>query len=145
MTNPNSESEQLFERAQQYIKHGDLSAVRRLLDAGMSPNLANPDGFTLLILAAQEGNTAIGRLLLSKGADINRGTNHGAASLTPFSHAAANGRVAFVKLLLDHGANPSPDLEKWLPGFLRNSPQCVKILIDTREALRQRSSDSGWC
>ena len=142
MIKPPSQNDQVFELAQKYIKHDDVIAIRNLLDAGMSPNLANQHGFTLLILVAQEGNTTIGELLLSRGADPNLGTDHGAASLTPFGHAAANGRVSFVKLLLNHGANPDPNLENWLPRFLRDPRQSEHIIAATRDALRRRS-DNG--
>jgi len=137
MTTPAKENEQLFEDVQRYIKHGDIAAVRNLLDEGMSPNFANKHGFTILILAAQEGNTSIGELLLSRGADANLGTSHGA---TPFSSAAAHGHIGFVKLLLDHGAIPSPHLEKWLPKYLGDKQRSDKILAAVQDAMDRRAS-----
>jgi ankyrin repeat protein len=140
MTTTTKHTDELFERVQHHIKHGDIAAIRNLLDEGMSPNFANKFGFTVLILAAHEGNTALGSLLLSRGADVNLGTCHGAASLTPFGHAAANGHFGFVKLLLEHGATPSPNLETWLPKYLRNPKLSDKILAAVRDATKNKSN-----
>jgi ankyrin repeat protein len=141
MTSPTRETEQLFDEVQHHIKHGDIIAVRNLLDDGLCPNFANKHGFTILILAAHEGNTAIGELLISRGADVNLGTSHGAASLTPFGSAAAHGHIGFVKLLLDHGAAPSQHLEKWLPKYLGDQKRSDKILAAVQDAADRQKSN----
>lgn len=60
-----------FDDTHRCIKRGDLLSLRRALDDGLDPNLANRFAWTLLMLAAMKGNTRIGELLLAKGAKIN--------------------------------------------------------------------------
>jgi ankyrin repeat protein len=55
-----------FEEAHRVIKKGDLARLRKELDDGLNPNLANQRFWTLLMLAAMEGDTSIGALLLEK-------------------------------------------------------------------------------
>jgi ankyrin repeat protein len=91
-----------FIEAIRMIKRGDLLRVRHELDAGLDPNLSNEFDSTILMLAAIEGNTAIGRLLIERGAELDRENKlHDNA----ISLAAMLGHAAFVKLLLDCGAS----------------------------------------
>ena len=85
-----------YRAAQNLIKRGDEPALRAALDTGLDANLANQNGWTLLMLAAIEGDVPIGRLLIEKGADINLRNNKddNAASL-----ATHRGYTLFVDLL----------------------------------------------
>jgi hypothetical protein len=61
-----------FDEAHIAIKKGDIISLRHASDGGMTPDLSNQFSWTLLMLAAIEGNTAIADLLVSRGADVNR-------------------------------------------------------------------------
>jgi ankyrin repeat protein len=79
-----------YRAAQTLIKRGDESALRTALEGGLDPNSINQNGWTLLMLAAVEGNAAIGKLLLEHNADPARTNNkqQTAASLaTDRNHA----------------------------------------------------------
>src|SRR5215470_14648910 len=91
-----------FDEAHRVIKRGDLNRLRNELDGGLSPNLCNQYSWTLLMLAAMEGNTNIGRLLIERGADLDGRNSHRDTAL---SLAAHTGHPSFVKLLLDTGAS----------------------------------------
>jgi ankyrin repeat protein len=90
-----------FEDAHRRIRRGDLIALRNALDAGLDPNLANQFSWTLLMLAASEGNTQIGEMLFAKGAEVERQNNFGETAL---SLAAHKGHERFVDWLLRIGA-----------------------------------------
>jgi ankyrin repeat protein len=91
-----------FDEAHAAIKKGDVISLRQALDGGLAPNLSNQFSWTLLMLAAIEGNTAVAELLISRGADVNRANKFGNTALS----LAANGKHSrFMKLLLSHGAS----------------------------------------
>ena len=91
-----------FEEAHIAIKKGDVISLRHALDSGMTPDLSNQFSWTLLMLAAIEGNTAVADLLVSRGADVNRANKF---SDTPLSLARAGKHPQFVKILLSYGAS----------------------------------------
>jgi hypothetical protein len=91
-----------FMEAIRVIKKGDLVRLRHALDEGLDPNLSNDLNSTLLMLAAVEGNTAMGRMLIEGGAVIDRENNLHDSALTL---AAMLGHAGFVKLLLGCGAS----------------------------------------
>jgi ankyrin repeat protein len=85
-----------YRGAQNLIKRGDEPALRAALDAGLDPDLANQNRWTLLMLAAVEGDVPIGRLLIEKGASINARNNKEESALTLATH---RGYTLFVDLL----------------------------------------------
>jgi ankyrin repeat protein len=85
-----------YRGAQNLIKRGDEAGLRAALDAGLDPNLANQNGWTLLMLAAVEGNVPIGRLLIEKGASVSARNNKEDSALSLATH---RGYTLFVDLL----------------------------------------------
>src|SRR5580704_8223302 len=83
--------------------YGDAAAVRLLLESGANPNIRNDAGATALMWAVEDQEKT--RLLLEKGADANARSDDGRTPLMIASGQYGAGPV--VKLLLDHGANPS--------------------------------------
>jgi hypothetical protein len=49
-----------FDEATKLIKQDDIAGLRHELESGLSANLCNKNSWTLLMIAALEGNTAIG-------------------------------------------------------------------------------------
>jgi len=91
-----------FGEANKAIKKGDLLRMRHELGSGLDPNLSNRFSWTLLMIAAMQGNTSMGILLLDHGADPNRKNKH---EDTALSLAAFTGHPSLVRLLLDRGAS----------------------------------------
>jgi ankyrin repeat protein len=85
-----------YRGAQNLIKQGDEAGLRAALNGSLSSNLANPNGWTLLMLAAVEGHVSIGKLLLEKGARTDATNNKGQTALTI---ATQKGHTAFAELL----------------------------------------------
>ena len=81
--------------------YGDDAAVKKVLDSGADPNLANDANATALIWGVD--NLKKTRLLVEAGADVNAQTSDGA---TAFLVAARRpGSSAVLRYLLDHGAD----------------------------------------
>ena len=85
------------------VLYGDAVSVRLLLDHAADANIRNEAGATALMWAVDDLEKS--RLLVEHGADVNARSDDGR---TPLIIAAGrSGSSPVVKLLLDHGANPS--------------------------------------
>jgi uncharacterized protein len=58
-----------FDAVHHLIKQGDLAALRKMMDAGLDPNLQNRHGWTILMLAAMHGRSDMVELITAGGAD----------------------------------------------------------------------------
>jgi ankyrin repeat protein len=83
---------------------GGTTELAGLLDAGLSPNLANASRDTLLILAAKNVHPDTVRLLLDRGADVSRVNEHGQTALNA---AVSRQSAEIVQVLLEAGADPA--------------------------------------
>jgi ankyrin repeat protein len=93
-----------YDEAYRAIKHGRTEILAEAIPSTLDPNAANRFGWTLLMAAAHEGNTTIGRLLLDRGADVAPLNDFGESAL---SLAAHKGHLPFVKLLKARGRRPT--------------------------------------
>lgn len=83
------------------VKRGDLAAARDLLTTGADPNESGSDR-PLLNVAAERGDVPMLQLLLERGAQVNRVSEHGWTALA----AAANANhVDAVRTLLKAGGS----------------------------------------
>jgi uncharacterized protein len=94
-------------------RSGSVDAIKLLLDSGADVNLPGSTGdnwdATPLQHAILQRHPAVVRLLLDRGANLNRGAGPG--SLTPLLLAAGDTDPAILKLLLAHGADPTVEDE----------------------------------
>lgn len=81
---------------------GDVTEVKRCLEARQDVNERTVDGMTPLIGAAGKGQTEVVSLLLDRGAEINVRDKRG---VTPLIAAAESGEASLVVLLLQRGAD----------------------------------------
>ena len=132
-----------FDEASKLIKRGDITRLRDALERGLNPDLCNKNSWSLLMIAALEGNTSIGRSLIEKGADLDKRNKFRETAL---SLAAHSGHPSFVKLLLTSGAsldcypfgNTFDDWLNWVSKYSRSSEQAnhIRNLFDAERKLR---------
>ena len=85
-------------------REGNLAGVKSALDAGFDIQQRDPDGMTLLMLAAVGGHQEVASLLIDRGADVSA-LCEDENEFDALMMACADGRTAVVELLLDRGAN----------------------------------------
>lgn len=78
-----------------------MAKLEALLDAGLNPNAVDPHGNPLLHIAAMENLPRAVKMLLARGARINRKNSMGDTAL---DNAENLGRRKIVALLRSHGA-----------------------------------------
>lgn len=83
---------------------GDTAALKRLLTTGIDPDAPDGHGWTALHWAARSGQSAVIRVLMDAGADVN-GTDQGTNGWTPLMHAIHHWQRCAVRTLLEAGAD----------------------------------------
>jgi ankyrin repeat protein len=97
---------------------GTIADVKRLLDQGLSPNVATTSGGVTALMAAAPDVGKM-RLLIDRGADVNAKSK---VRFTALMVAAQyQGSDAAVNLLLDHGARPALAEGEEAPVFNANA------------------------
>ena len=71
-----------FDQAHRVIKRGVIATLEQAIPEQIKPNAANEFGWTLLMLAALEGKTKIGALLIERGADVTLLNDLGESALS---------------------------------------------------------------
>lgn len=84
--------------------NGHTSVVKLLLDNGAQLSQRDAMGRTALMFASTGDNTETVELLLEKGSDVN--AVDAGEGFTALMHAAAEGHVDVVKVLLKYNADP---------------------------------------
>src|SRR5579871_2580173 len=118
--------------------YGDAASVRRLLEAGSDPNLANEAGATALMWAVDDAEKT--RLLIDHGANPNALSGEGRTAL--IIAAGRFGAVGVVKTLLDHGADPSASTPQGQSASTAaaqaGDPDIIKMLAERGADARSR-------
>jgi ankyrin repeat protein len=113
-------------------REGEADRLGSYLESGLSPNLTNDKGDTLLILAAYRGHPETVRVLLEHGADVTRANDRGQTALAA---AVFKQSEPSVRLLLAAGADP----EHGSPSALETArffdlPAMVELLTEAGSA-----------
>jgi hypothetical protein len=121
------------------IKRGDIDDVRDIINK--KPSSVNEEDSTgslpldVAIIAKHGNNENIIKLLLEKGADVNKHSTNNFTGSTPFHFAIMFGDIKYVKLLLENGADPTIDTTKtkesplYIAATFRASIPIVKLLL----------------
>ncbi len=123
-----------------YARHGETAALARMIDRGLSMNLADDRGNTLLMLACYQQNGDTARMLLCYGAAVDRRNRRGQ---TPLGAAACKGHADMVTLLLAQGAEVDADnglgLTPLMLAALFGHSRVVEQLIAHGASLQRRN------
>src|SRR5262249_1984822 len=99
-------------------REGDMDSVKNLLDGGADVNQVNEYGWSPLLTGTNNRHYKLGPSLMSRGANVNTANKGG---WTPLYLATDNRNIEggdypvskpdmdhleYIKMLLDHGANP---------------------------------------
>lgn len=85
----------MSDRAIEAILKKDVGKMRGLLNLGLNPNSTDYDGNSLLFIATSISSEDVCKVLLEKGADVNKVNKY---ENTPLIRAAALGRTNLIKL-----------------------------------------------
>ena len=128
-------------------KHGDVVAVRSLLEGGADPDVARGDGLTALHLAAQQGSLEIAQLLIEAGANVEAKTRIGAH--TSLHLASGGAHASVVRALIDAGADPTAMTSRTgvtplpLAAKALNGESTVRALLEHGVTVDARESAAG--
>ncbi len=98
---------ELNEGLREAAMKGDAAGVKGFLAKGADVDGASEFGATSLIFAADRGHLEIVKMLLERGADVNRKDTTYQSS--PIIWAAYNGHTAVVAFLIEHGSADAAD------------------------------------
>ena len=94
--------EELQVFALDFARQGKTVDLKAMLEAGMSVNLTDHKGNTLLMLASYNGNFETTKMLLEYKAVVDRKNDRGQ---TPLAGVCFKGYFDIVKILVEAGAN----------------------------------------
>jgi len=92
---------QALEEFLKAVNAGDAKTVAFYLDKGLDPDTADPDGNTVLMIAARLGYMDVVTLLVNRKASVARRSAHGDTALM---FACLKGHLEIARLLVAHGA-----------------------------------------
>lgn len=94
--------EELQVFALEYARTGKTQDLKLMIEAGMSVNLSDHKGNTLLMLASYNGNLETTKMLVDFGALVDKKNDKGQ---TPLAGVCFKGYLEIVKVLVENGAN----------------------------------------
>jgi ankyrin repeat protein len=100
---PSAELIEFAGRLFDLARRGATAELTGYVDRGVSPNLSNDKGDTLVMLAAYHGHADLVTALLARGADPGRANDRGQ---TPLAGAVFKAEDEVVRALLAGGADP---------------------------------------
>ncbi len=95
--------EELSTMAFDFARKNECLHLQTMIEAGLSANLKNHKGDSLLMLAAYHNALDCAQMLLQHGAKVDEKNDRGQ---TPLAGVCFKGHLEMAKLLVEHGANP---------------------------------------
>lgn len=89
-----------------FARNGETQTLESMIRSGLSVNLSDTKGNTLLMLAAYNGELETTQMLLTWGAKVNQRNDRGQ---TPLGGVAFKGYIRICKVLVEAGAKVNAD------------------------------------
>lgn len=89
-----------------FARNGDSDILESMIRAGLSVDLSDEKGNTLLMLSSYRGNVSTTRMLLDQYAQVDKRNDRGQ---TPLGGVCFKGNLKLAKLLLNNGADINAD------------------------------------
>ncbi|XP_076300828.1 uncharacterized protein LOC143219007 isoform X2 [Lasioglossum baleicum] len=135
---------ELTERLFYAVKYDDFGEVQGLINQGVSVNVKNSDGQTLLQYAVSNGKLKVVKYLAEKGADVNERNVSGDA---PLHDAVRMGNLEVLKCLVEKGADVNvKDNYRLTPlhyAVVYNRLEILKYLVEEKTADINVKDSSG--
>lgn len=127
------------------VKKSNLEAVAKALENGVNVNIADNNKRSLLMIATNNRDVEMARLLVKHGADVNQQ----ASNLdSPFLYAGASGQTELVRLFLDNGARFNVFNRYYgsalIPACERGHVETVRLLANTKNYPIDHVNRLGW-
>lgn len=127
---PVKEVEKQGENLEDAINVGDIVAVKKLIEQGISVNSKAGVNLTILIVACEKGHFEVVKYLVETGADINYVGNR---QMNALMAASGKGHFEIVKYLVEKGADINITTEFGSPisyAAMSNNLKIIKFLVD---------------
>lgn len=128
-------------------RNADVEVVNMLLDRGIDVNVTNADGWSALEAACTEGCINMVRLLIKRGAEVNRAPI--AIVRNPLVQTATNGRSDILTVLLANGARTDIEFGGRSVGSIamhtaaaQGQTAAVQLLLDNGVDISERAHHS---
>lgn len=127
------------------VKKNDIDAVKTALQNGANVNTTDESGRSLLLIATNDKNVEMAKLLVSFKADVNQQAQN---MDNPFLYAGASGQTELVKLFLENNARF--DLfnryggTALIPACERGHVETVKVLVKAKNFPINHVNRLGW-
>lgn len=136
----------LDEQLIQAAGHGDIAAVKSLLDQGADVNAKDRHGVPALWLASKMNHPDIVRQLLERGADVNAKDRDGVTALmAASSFALSGGKRDVVRQLLEKGADVDAKDKSAVTALIyaagEDDPDVVRLLLDKGADVNAKDKD----
>ncbi len=127
------------------VEKNDLRAVESALKNGGDVNTQDSKKRTLLLIATENQQTEMAKLLIVHGADVNKQDNK---QDSPFLYAGASGQAELVKLYLANGTRfdifNRYNGTALIPACERGHVETVKVLVQAKDFPINHVNRLGW-
>lgn len=123
----------------------DIVALKQALSNGADVNTQDSNGRSLLLIATNNQQSELAKILVAHGADVNRQANNQDST---FLYAGASGQTELVKLYLANGARFDVfnryNGTALIPACERGHVETVRLLANTKDFPIDHVNRLGW-